>query len=306
MESIVGRSNVMQEALDLSETAAVTSASICLLGESGTGKELFAKLIHQKSYRARQAFITVNCGALPSSMIESLLFGHERGAFTGATDRHIGFIEQAHLGTLFLDEIAELPFELQTRLLRVLEEGCIQRLGARSKTAVNFRLITATHQDLPQLVQQGRFRADLLYRLYVIPIFLPPLRTRNNDILLLAEYFLKLFSPQQKIATSADAKNALLRYSWPGNVRELKNTLQRAVLLCRNNIIQEEDLHFLHFGLAHNLPSKKNDRENLQAILHKYRGNRSHAANELGIARSTLLARMKRLGIKKENFSGKK
>lgn len=299
---MIGVSPSFKAALQLAKNAASTSASACLLGESGTGKELFAKFIHLESPRAQRNFVAVNCGALPPSMIESLLFGHERGAFTGAIERQIGFLEQAHQGTLFLDEIAELPLELQTRLLRVLEDGQVQRLGARQSIAVDFRLITATHQNFPNLVTQGRFREDLLYRIYVLPIFLPPLRNRLEDIQELCEYFLQYLNHEQKITLSPEALQALREYSWPGNIRELKHTLQRASIICKNYYIERADLHFLHMKKEYGGNLQELQREHMLQTLQKYRGNHSQTARELGIARTTLLSRMKKYGILKEEI----
>ena len=306
MSTLIGQSKAFQAAKHLALNAAKTSASVCLLGESGTGKELFAHFIHEQSARKAQNFVAVNCGALPPSMIESLLFGHERGAFTGAVERQMGFIEQANHGTLFLDEIAELPLELQTRLLRVLEDGQVQRLGARNSITVNFRLICATHQDLSYLTQQNRFRADLFYRIYVLPIFLPPLRSRQEDIPLLIEFFLNKLSCGANAVMSSNARRALQTYPWPGNVRELKNTLQRALITCGNSQIQQHDLHFLHMNLAPNGNLKTQERGQLLHVLEKYSGNHSQSARELGIARSTLHARMKKFGISKESVARKK
>lgn len=306
MKKLIGTSKAFRSAQLLSISAAKTNASVCLLGESGTGKELFARFIHEQSPRKMQNFVAVNCGALPHNMIESLLFGHERGAFTGAIERHVGFLEQAHGGTLFLDEIAELPLELQTRLLRVLEDGQVQRLGARVSTQVNFRLICATHQDLQALVGQQRFRADLFYRIFVLPVFLPPLRNRIEDIPLLVEYFLHMLSTPTHCSVSAGALTALSHYSWPGNIRELKNILQRAVVTCRNHVITEKDLHFLTLGEPRNRYLKSLQNQNLLHILQKHRGNHTQTARELGIARSTLLARLKKHGISKEDFVRKK
>lgn len=306
MKKLIGSSKAFRSAQQLAISAAKTNASVCLLGESGTGKELFARFIHEQSARKTQNFVAVNCGALSPNLIESLLFGHERGAFTGALERHIGFLEQAHGGTLFLDEIAELPIELQTRLLRVLEDGQVQRLGSRVSTRVDFRLICATHQDLQTLAQQQRFRADLFYRVFVLPVFLPPLRSRIEDITLLAEHFLHMLSAPIHCSISASALAALARYSWPGNIRELKNVLQRAVIMCRNHVITEKDLHFLALGKPINSYLKNLENQNLLHVLQKHRGNHTQTARELGIARSTLIARLKRHGISKENIFGKK
>jgi transcriptional regulator with GAF, ATPase, and Fis domain len=231
---ILGSSQPMQRIFRQVRQVAPTDASVLILGESGTGKELVARAVHGLSPRKDQPLVTLNCAALPASLIESELFGHQKGAFTGATDRRIGKFELAHKGTLFLDEVGELPLELQAKLLRVLQEKEIERLGSNTPIATDVRVVAATNRDLAQEVREGRFRADLYYRLHVFPITVPPLRDRKEDLPLLAEHLVRkcvqqLGRPYRGIAPQALAQ--LLDYAWPGNVRELENLITQAVIL---------------------------------------------------------------------------
>jgi two-component system, NtrC family, response regulator HydG len=237
----VGMSKAMCAVYELIKSVANTSASILVTGESGTGKELVARTIHQLSKRAQQPFIAVNTAAIPETLIESELFGHERGAFTGATGVHHGWYELANLGTLFLDEITEMPIQLQPRLLRVLEDGKLRRIGAHSELALDVRVIAATNQIPRQAIASGKLREDLFFRLNVINILLPPLRERREDIQLLVQHFIGLFNQRHECKVEYMRDNALetLRnYSWPGNVRELSNVLERAVILARTGWIE--------------------------------------------------------------------
>ena len=229
----------------LASRAAVTNAAILIGGESGTGKEVLARFVHQNSPRANGPFVAVNCAAIPESMLESILFGHEKGAFTGAVSRHAGKFEQASGGTLFLDEVAEMPLEQQAKLLRVLQEKEIERLGGTVSVKVDIRVISATNRDLSECVKQGRFREDLYYRLNVFPLHLNPLRERNEDILPLAKFFLRRScgqACQPAPELSPEAADALKSYHWPGNIRELENVMQRACVLKRSWVVMPEDL----------------------------------------------------------------
>jgi transcriptional regulator with GAF, ATPase, and Fis domain len=229
----------MLRILNLVQRVAATDTSVLVLGESGTGKELIAQSIHQLSKRSKGPLVTVNCTALPAALIESELFGHEKGAFTGATDKRIGKFERAAGGTIFLDEIGEMPFDLQSKLLRVLQEKEIERVGGSNTIRTDVRIIAATNRNPEQEVAEGRFRMDLYYRLNVFPIQLPPLRERKDDLLLLAEHFLEIFSTSldKNVVLSSYAKEQLLQYNWPGNIRELQNLIERSVLLCTKSVI---------------------------------------------------------------------
>ncbi len=243
--NIVGESKKMREVYYLISQIENSDVTVLLLGESGTGKELVANAIHYNSLRKDGPFIKLNCAALPYNLVEAELFGYERGAFTGAIRQKIGKFEQAHGGTLFLDEIGSLPLESQGKLLRVLQEKELERLGGNRTIKVDIRLIAATNKDLARCVAEGTFREDLFYRLNVYPIYLPPLRERGSDILLLANYFLEKFSRQYGkdiVRISTPAIDALMRYHWPGNIRELENTMERAVILCDDRVIRSYHL----------------------------------------------------------------
>jgi two-component system, NtrC family, response regulator AtoC len=235
---LIGNSPPMDKVYDLIGKVAPTDATVMLTGESGTGKEVVAQTIHELSRRKKQPFLPLNCGAVPPNLIESELFGHERGSFTGATQLHRGYFERASRGTLFLDEITEMPLELQVKLLRVLETGTLMRVGGDDPISVDVRVIAATNRSPEQAVREDRFREDLLYRLNVFPILLPPLRDREGDIELLAEYFLEQLNRSEGAnkKLSATARRRLMTYHWPGNVRELKNLMQRAFILSDNAV----------------------------------------------------------------------
>jgi two-component system response regulator HydG len=242
--SIVGASPAFRATMDLVRQAAPSEATVLLLGESGTGKELVARLIHSLSSRARGDFVAINCAAIPESILESELFGYEKGAFTNAVARKEGRIERAHGGTLFLDEIGELAMTVQVKLLRVLQEGEIERLGGHSPIKVDARIVAATNRDLQDQVEKGLFREDLFYRLNVITVHLPPLRARREDISLLASHFLRVYAEKnKKVVTgiSRAALDVLENYPWPGNVRELQHAIERAVVLTRNETLGPED-----------------------------------------------------------------
>lgn len=243
--SIVGQSDVLREALDLVAQVAPTDVTVLLTGESGTGKELFARMIYERSDRADKPFVAINCAALPESILESELFGYERGAFTGANERKLGKFEVADGGTLFLDEIGELTPQVQVKLLRALQEGEFDRLGATAPTRVDVRVIAATNRDLEEEMRAGSFREDLYYRLNVVNLQIPPLRDRREDIPLLAEHFLDRYRTKNRReihGLSREALGGLSAYSWPGNVRELENVVERAVVLDRDGVIDTDDL----------------------------------------------------------------
>jgi DNA-binding NtrC family response regulator len=243
--NIIGTSEAITQVFDLVKKVADTDSTVLLLGESGTGKELIAKAIHYNSHRRQAPLIPVNCAAIPEELLESELFGHERGAFTHAVRTRIGRFEQANGGTIFLDEIADMSPSLQVKILRVLQDRAFERIGGVKTIRVDIRVIAATNQDLEGMVAQGRFREDLFYRLNVIPLRIPPLRERTSDIPLLTSHFLQEFSRKKKKPLkrlSPDAMELLLRYPWPGNVRELENLMERLVILCEGEVIKERDL----------------------------------------------------------------
>jgi len=231
---IVWTSDAMQRVMAQVDRVAPTESRVCILGETGTGKELVARAVHERSARRERPFVTVNCAAIPSELIESELFGHEKGAFTGAASRHLGKFEQAHGGTLFLDEIGDMPLPMQAKLLRLLQEGELERIGGERPIVVDTRVIVATHRDLESLVRKGAFREDLYHRIFVFPLAIPPLRERSDDIVLLAEHFARIVAEQngwKPRAFAPDALRELARYAWPGNVRELRNIVERLLLL---------------------------------------------------------------------------
>jgi len=232
-DAVLGQSPAMQRVFEVAQTVAATDSSVLITGESGTGKEILARFIHSASPRRERAFVTVNCAAIPQNLLESELFGHRRGAFTGAVYGRRGSFEMADRGSLFLDEIGEMPIDMQAKILRALEERRIKLVGSEEPIAVNVRIVAATNKDLEQEIRAGRFREDLFWRLNVVELVLPPLRQRREDVLALARHFLALFSHELKKPIpdfSADVADALLRYDWPGNVRELRNTVERAVI----------------------------------------------------------------------------
>ncbi len=302
---MIGSSPAMHEIFERIQRVAPTDATVLVLGESGTGKELVARAVHEQSPRQGQPLITVNCAAIPDNLLESELFGHEKGAFTGAVETHRGLVEAAHGGTLFLDEIGELPADAQARLLRVLQEGEIRRIGSTQSRRVDVRLIAATNRDLKQEVERGNFRSDLYFRLHVMEILLPPLRDRGSDIRELAEHLLartctKLNRPP--IHFSEEAMDALFHYHWPGNVRELENVIERAVILADNEEIPASTLG-LH-PQQNQVPADMSEnklsldeyfirfvRENEQKMTE------TELAKQLGVSRKTLWERRHRLGV---------
>ena len=298
--NMIGHSKAMREVFALIERVAPSDASVCITGESGTGKELAARELHNRSPRRRGPFVAVNCGALPSSIIESQLFGHERGSFTGAVERAAGLIEQASGGTLFLDEIGEMPLELQTRLLRILEEKTVRRVGGKQELPVDLRLICATNRDLKRLVSEGRFRQDLFHRIFVVPLALPPLREHNEDIPALADHFIREISPQGRQPALTDgATQKLMTHTWPGNIRELKNTLERTILLSEGDVIDAKEIKIVPLeGHINEGGLRERERNILIATIDECNGNLSQASRKLGIARTTLQKKIKRYSIK--------
>lgn len=300
---VVVSSPLMVETFALADRAARSDATVLVLGETGSGKEVVAQRIHQKSQRRQGAFVTLNCGSMVETLAESTLFGHERGAFTGAAQRHAGVFEQANGGTLFLDEVGELSASLQTRLLRVLEDGRVTRVGGTQDITVNVRVVAATHRDLPAMVQSGAFREDLLYRLDVVRIRVPPLRERPDDVEPLALHFLTQFAGGRPLRLSAGARRALVAHPFPGNVRELRNSMERAVALASDVVIHEADLRLSARPSAERgglLRAQVGDEERraVEEALDACDGNQTRAAQRLGIARRTLINKMERYGIR--------
>ena len=312
---IVGQSLALQELLDLVEMVAPSDSTVLLLGETGTGKELIARAIHDRSHRKNRTLVKVNCAAIPSGLLESELFGHERGAFTGAITQKIGRIELADQGSLFLDEIGDIPLELQPKLLRVLQEREFERLGSTRTKKVDVRVVAATHRDLEEMMVAKEFRSDLYYRLNVFPISIPALRERPEDIPLLVRHFAQRFARQMNKAIdaiSSETMEALTRYSWPGNIRELQNVIERAVVVhekgslsVSKNWLSRRSLHTeptTHTSLKRDAMK---DREMIGAALAESRGRvsgPSGAAAKLGIPSSTLESKIKSMNINKYRF----
>ena len=298
---IVGKNYKMQEIFELIRTVADSDASVLILGESGTGKELIARAIHYSSHRAEKPFVSVSCSALPESLLESELFGYEKGAFTGAVRDKPGRFEEANKGTLFLDEVGEMKPETQLHLLRVLQEREIRRLGGTGVIKVDVRIIAATNKDLERAVKEGSFREDLYYRLNVVTIQLPPLREREDDIPLLAERFLMKYNIKNNKnleGISPKAIALLVQYHWPGNVRELENAIERAVVITKHRIIQIEDLppHIQSFQESKGIQPRKLkevEKEHIQHTLEENKWNISKTSKVLGIDRSTLYKKIR-------------
>ena len=310
LPGLIGSSAEMAQVLDLVGRVAPTDATVLIRGESGTGKEIIAKALHHASQRAAGRFVAINCGALPEPLLESEIFGHVKGAFTGAGSNKKGLFEEAHGGTLFLDEIGEMTPGLQVKLLRALQSGEVRPVGSTQVITVDARVVAATNRDLEPMIRQGSFREDLFYRLNVIPIVLPPLRDRREDIPLLAEHFLARFARRQGrvLRLSAGTTERLLRYAWPGNVRELENAMERLAILARDEAIEPGDLppHIgagLALGTAPGLAAEQTlaeaERAHIIQILERYGGNHSRAAEALGIGRTTLWRKLKDYGIEK-------
>jgi len=306
-EQLIGSSAQMEAMFAQIRKVAVTDASVLLLGESGTGKEVAALAIHQRSPRKEKPFVAINCNGIPENLLESELFGHEKGAFTGAHMQRIGLIETAAHGTLLLDEIGELPATLQVKLLRFLQEQRFQRVGGRQEIQIDTRVIAATNSDLKQAIANGKFREDLYFRLAVVVIHLPPLRNRGDDILLLAEEFLRRYAAQnnkRKLTFAPDAVRALYRHHWAGNVRELQNRVKRAGIMADSKRLTAADLELIGVELGSNVTLREAresvEKEIVQHALKRHRGKIAAAAAELGISRPTLYELMEKLDIPRE------
>ncbi len=316
-QGIIGNDPSVTQLAELIERVAPSSAAVAVFGESGTGKELVARAIHARSRRADAPFIPVNCAAISKELIESELFGHEKGSFTGAASTHKGAFEEADGGTLFLDEIGELPLEMQAKLLRALESGEIKRVGSAKPMNVDVRIVAATNRDLMADARQGRFREDLYYRLCVIPLMLVPLRNRLTDVHALADHFVKQFAPRgQNVRLSAQAIERLTRHGWPGNIRELRNVIHRALLLRKGTNIEAEDLTFdtqrapdpsafftlgpLPEGLALENMMAAVEKTIITTVLEQQGGNRERALKQLQMSRSALYKRLKDWGLEEQ------
>lgn len=311
-DGIVYSSEKMVELIAIADKLAHLPLPVIIRGETGTGKEVIAKYIHKHSPRADKPFIAVNCGAIPEQLMESLLFGHAKGSFTGAIDNRKGFFEEADGGTIFLDEIGELPLNMQVKLLRVLQEKHITRVGDNREIPVNVRVISATHVDLEEAVKENRFREDLYFRIQVMPIMLPPLRERGQDVVLLANDFLTRYGAEYgrgKFHLSRSAEKALLSYHWPGNVRELENRIQKALIQAVHGVVQPKDLGLDDVqAMAKESPRTLKEareaveRELISRTLKDAGANLTLASTILGVDRKVLREIMERIGLKKEDF----
>ncbi|HVT97271.1 MAG TPA: sigma-54 dependent transcriptional regulator, partial [Acidobacteriaceae bacterium] len=312
---LVWAGDAMRRVMAQIDRVAHSESRVCIYGETGTGKELVARTLHERSSRATGPFVTLNCAAIPAELIESELFGHEKGSFTGATQRHAGKFEQAHRGTLFLDEIGDMPLAMQTRLLRVLEESEVERIGGDKPVAVDVRVVVATHRNLEAMVDAGSFRRDLYHRVVVFPITLPPLRDRVEDIPALVEYFARQVSAQngwKPLPFAAEAIVALREYAWPGNIRELRNTVERLLLLAGDSV----DASTVEMALPHRSSSVARgevpgnsgmgplaarvaefERATLLAELERSGGHVTNAAKALGLERSHFYKKCQQLAI---------
>jgi two-component system, NtrC family, nitrogen regulation response regulator NtrX len=311
--SIVYSGEKMRRLLAQVERVAASETRVCILGETGTGKELIARTIHDKSQRREGPYVTLNCAAVPAELIESELFGHEKGSFTGAASRHVGKFEQAHEGTLFLDEIGDMALPMQAKLLRVLEQGEVERIGGDKPIKVNVRVIVATHRNLEEQVRQGGFRQDLFHRIYVFPVVLPPLRERLEDVPVLAEYFAAQIARQNdwKEATfTGDAMRSLQEYAWPGNVRELRNVVERLLLFAEDGAVTAETVRAALPAQPGTLAStsiattgtlaERVEQVERQMILDEIKRHNHHITNTakaLGLERSHLYKKCQQLGI---------
>jgi two-component system response regulator PilR (NtrC family) len=321
-DEIVGKSDVMQGVFESIQRIAAADADVLILGETGTGKELVARAIHRRSQRAKQRFVPVDCGAIPDNLLESELFGHERGAFTGAESRNLGLIEYASSGTFFLDEVAELPLRLQAKLLRVLQERKVRRVGGKDEIAVDVRVVAATSRDLQQEIRERRFREDLFYRINVACVELPPLRRRAEDVPLLVPHFLDRNAGKMGrngVTVEPEALEVLCRYSWPGNVRELQNLVKRLLAMTSGDVIRVDDLPDALVDRASDNPPPSGDsgdgflaeraqrtaefeREYLSRLLGETRGDVPAAAREARLPRGTLYRLLKKYGLAPADF----
>ncbi len=306
-DGLLGTSPRMQAVFESIRKVATVDAPVLILGESGTGKEMTARSIHDRSARKEGPFVAINCSAIPESLMESELFGHEKGAFTGAHSQRKGRIETSSGGTLFLDEIGEIPPPIQVKLLRFLQERCIERIGGRQEIPIDTRVLAATHVDLKKAMSTGAFREDLFYRLAVVQIVLPPLRDRQDDILLLAQSFLQQFSAESRkngLAFAPEALRSIQRHPWPGNVRELQNRVRRAVIMGGGKRLSSQDLELASAGPNASGVTLKEARESVEReminnALRRHAGKITAAASELGVSRPTFYELMDKLGIQK-------
>ena len=308
---IISDCKQMDEILEIVRRVSTTDVTVLIQGESGTGKELIARAIHYNSFRKDKPFIPINCGAIPENLLESELFGHEKGSFTDAHTQRKGKFELAQNGTVFLDEIAELPFALQVKILRFLQDMKIERIGGREIIPLDVRVIAATNKNIQEEMKEGRFRDDLYYRLNVISIFLPPLRDRGDDVIILANTFLKRLSLSMKsniIGFSNEAIYALINYDWPGNIRELENRVKRAIIMSKDQYIMPEDLDIPGLELTSNVKVQRQklklkearerfEQQYIKEYLNKNSGNVSRAAEQIGITRSTFYSMIDKYGI---------
>jgi len=319
---LLGQSKTMREVFDKIEKVVTTDVTVLLQGESGSGKELVASEIHRRSKRKNGPFIVMNCAAVPETLIESELFGHEKGSFTGATERRMGKFELANKGTILLDEIGDMSLNTQSKLLRVLQEQKFERLGGTETLAVDVRIISATHRDLEEEIEEGRFREDLYYRIKVVNIKIPPLRHRKEDIPLLVNRFIQHFNKKHHkniVSISNDAMKKLLAYDWPGNIRQLKNTIESAVVLTNNEVLAVSDLseeivqpeeslvsvkninYNLSFRDAKKILIENFERDFIKKKLEEYGGNISHTAEALDMHRQNLQQKIRDLQINKDS-----
>jgi len=304
-EGIVGQSSALRHVLDLVETVAPSDSTVLLLGETGTGKELIARAIHERSRRKDRTFVKLNCAAIPTGLLESELFGHERGAFTGAISQKVGRLELADQGSLFLDEVGDIPIEIQPKLLRALQEREFERLGSTRTKKVDIRLVAATNRELEKMIENREFRSDLYYRLNVFPIRIPPLRERPEDIPLLVRYFTQKYGRrmEKKIESiPAAAMKKLSSWHWPGNIRELENFVERSVILTHGTALQAPISELGSNGSTTPVTGTReaNERDEIVRILKITKGRvagADGAATRMGLKRTTLISRMKKLGI---------
>jgi two-component system response regulator HydG len=305
-QELIAQSGAMRKVGELIEKVAPSKASVAISGESGTGKEVVARAIHNLSLRREKPFIAINCASIPATLIESEFFGHERGAFTGADQRRPGVFEMAHGGTLFLDELGEIPIELQAKLLRVLEEGRLRRLGGKVEIEVDVRVLCATNRDLKQEIKNQRFREDLYFRLNVFQVHLPPLRERREDIAILVQHFVEKFggdSAKRVTGVHPEAMEVLKAHDWPGNIRELRNAVERAVILCDGELITREHLppdmagkspERHNFRLPYGLSLDAVEREYILGSLQRNGNNKARTAEVLGVSEKTLYNKLNR------------
>jgi DNA-binding NtrC family response regulator len=321
--TMVWSGDTMRRVMTQIERVAASETRVCIYGETGTGKELVARTVHEKSHRANGPFVTLNCAAVPAELIESELFGHEKGSFTGAAQRHNGKFEQAHRGTLFLDEIGDMPVAMQAKLLRVLEEGEVERIGSDKPTKVDVRVVVATHRNLEQLVESGGFRRDLYHRVVVFPLTLPPLRDRCEDLAALVEHFARQVSAQngwKPVPFSPAAIEALKEYAWPGNIRELRNVVERLLLLAGDEVNADDVRMALPAIKAADISRRIVDGESVgplaervlaferEAVLDELKRHGRHitqTAKALGLERSHLYKKCQQLGIDLQNLPGR-